>query len=192
MADLQRQALGTFFRALIDFVEARGLTAEVRAKVSPPTAAMFDKPPRDLGFISSAPIDEVEAALGTLVGSDVLCECGLACARPLGWSLVQPMLRIAFRMFGQSPEPIFGNLDMFFSLVIRGIAFSFRRKKGEKSGTVVARFTGEVIPEAAFHVLRGTLLFVFEASGTSGTVGPPQVVETTPAATTVQYLVHWR
>jgi hypothetical protein len=46
-------------------------------------------------------------------------------------------------------------------------------------------------PEAAFHVLRGTLLFVYELSGTVGEVGLPQVVESTPAGVTVSYDVRW-
>lgn len=191
MGDSPRQVLGTFFRAVIDFVEKRGLMAQLREKVSPQTQALIDKPPRPLSFISSEPIDEVQAALGTLAGPEVLRECGLASARPLGWSLLQPMLRMAFQMFGQSPGHIFGNLDMFFSLVVRGISFSFARKKGEKGGTVITRFEGADTPEAAFHLLRGSLEFVFEASGTTGTVGAPEVVESTPAAALVHYRVSW-
>ena len=184
-----RRGLGSFFNAMLDFIEGRGLTAQVRAKVSPETQALIDHPPRALGFIDSLPIDEVEAALATLVPQDVLTECGLACARPLGWSLLKPVLRLAIQFFGQSPEPIFGNLDMFFSLVTSGITFSFERKG--KGGAVLARFAGEGIPDAAFHVLRGTLLFIFEATSTTGTVGAPEVIETTPAATAVRYQVQW-
>jgi hypothetical protein len=64
-------------------------------------------------------------------------------------------------------EPIFGNLDRFFSLVARGIAFAWAPL--EKGGSVTATFEGPDTPEAALHVLRGSLQFVFEASGTTGT-----------------------
>lgn len=184
-----RQGLGTFFHALLGFVEGRALLPQVRAKVSPETQALIDHPPRALGFIDSKPIDEVEEALGTLVPPEVLSECGLACARPLGWSLLQPVLRLAIQFLGQSPEPIFGNLDMFFSLVIKGINFSFERR--EKGGTVLARFAGEAPPAAAFQVRRGTLLFVFEATSTKGSIGEPELVESTPSGTTVRYQVRW-
>src|SRR6266478_10185391 len=80
-----------------------------------------------------------------------------------------------FVVFGQSPEPIFANLDRFFSMVTRGITFSWQ--PGEKCGAVLTRFDGEGTPGAAFHVLRGTLLFAYELSGTVGEVGMPQVVE---------------
>ena len=54
------------------------------------------------------------------------------------------------------------------------------------------RFDGEGTPDAAFHVLRGTLIFVYEVSGTVGEVGMPEVVESTPAGVTVRYDVRWQ
>jgi hypothetical protein len=189
MENAPRQGLGTFFRALIDFVDEKGLREQVRGKVSAETRALIDKFPRPMSFLPSKPIDEVEAALLELTNADVLVECGLAVARPLGWSLLQPVLRIAFQFLGQSPEPIFSNLDRFFSLVTRGIEFSWER--GEKGGNVLARFDGPDTPEAAFHVLRGSLTFAFEASGTSGTVTAPELVESTPFEAVVRYRVSW-
>jgi len=81
------------------------------------------------------------------------------------------------------------NLDRFFSMVTRGITFSWQ--PGERCGAVLTRFDGEGTPGAAFHVLRGTLLFAYELSGTVGEVGMPQVVESTPAGVTVRYDVRW-
>jgi hypothetical protein len=189
MIESPRQGLGTFFRALVDFVEQRQLLSKVREQVSPETRAMIDHPPRALSFIPSTSIDEIEVALEKVAGQETLVECGLACARPLGWSLIQPVLRMAFQLFGQSPEAIFGNLDRFFSLAVRGISFGYEAQG--KGGTVMARFDGDDTPAAAFHVLRGTLIFVFEASGTTGEVDPPEMVESTPAGVTVRYRVRW-
>ena len=189
METAPRQGLGTFFRSLIDFVEEKGLREQVRGLVSPQTQALIDKYPRPMSFLPSTPIDEVESALLKLTSADVCVECGLAVARPLGWSLLQPVLRIAFQFLGQSAEPIFSNLDRFFSLVTRGISFSWDREG--KGGTVLARFDGPDTPEAAFHVLRGSLLFAFEASGTTGTVTAPEVVESTPFEAVVRYRVSW-
>jgi hypothetical protein len=174
----------------MDFVDKRGLREQVRAEVSPGTRAVIDAPPRSLSFIPSAPIDEIESVLQRIAGNKALAECGVACARPLGWSVLQPVIRMAFTLFGQSPEPIFSNLDRFFALVTRGISFSW--EPGEKGGLVLARFAGEGTPDAAFHVLRGTLLFVYEVSGTVGEVESPQVVESTPAGVTVRYAVRWK
>jgi|1186.fasta_scaffold34400_2 hypothetical protein len=190
MIDAPRQGLGQFFGALMEFVDARGLREQVRAAVSPPTQQVIDHPPRALSFIPSTPIDEIETALQKLAGNDALIECGIACARPLGWTLLQPVLRMAFTLFGQSPEPIFSNLDRFFSMVTRGITFSWQ--SGEKGGSVLARFAGEGTPDAALHVLRGTLIFVYEVSGTVGEVGPPVTVDTSPEGTSVRYDVRWK
>jgi len=49
-----------------------------------------------------------------------------------------------FVVLGQSPEPIFANLDRFFSMVTRGITFSWQ--PGEKCGAVLTRFDGEGNP----------------------------------------------
>src|SRR5437763_17107583 len=107
MAPALRQGLGSFFRALMDFVDERGLREQVRSAVAPETRAVIDAPPRALSFIPSAPIDEIESVLQKLAGNDALAECGVACARPLGWTMLQPVIRLAFMMFGQSPEPSF-------------------------------------------------------------------------------------
>ena len=116
MEGAPRQGLGSFFRALMDFVDQRGLRQQVRAGVSDTTRATIDDPPRVLSFIPSTPIDDIESVLQKLVGDDGLAECGIACARPLGWTMLQPIIRMAFMVFGQSPEPIFANLDRFFSI----------------------------------------------------------------------------
>jgi hypothetical protein len=89
-----------------------------------------------------------------------------------------------------SPEPIFSNLDRFFSLITRGISFEWNRTG--KSGTVTARFEGPDLPEAPLHVLRGSLQFAFEVTTTTGSVSAPEIVEATPERTTVLYRVEWR
>jgi hypothetical protein len=190
MAEAPRQGLGSFFRALMGFVDERGLRDQIRGLVSEQTRAAIDHPPPALRFMPSTPIDEIEAALQKLAGNEALVECGIACARPLGWSLLQPVIRMAFTLFGQSPEPIFANLDRFFSVVTRGITFSWTQDG--KGGTITARFAGQGTPQAAFHVLRGTLRFVYELSGTVGEVGPPEVLESTPDCVTMRYDVRWK
>lgn len=190
MAEPLRQGMGSFFRALVQFVDQRGLREQVRSRVSEETRATIDSPPPALKLIPSKPIDEVEVALQKIAGNETLAECGIACARPLGSSLLQRIVRMAFTLFGRSPEPIFGNLDRFFSLVTRGITFSW--EPSEKSGVVAAHFAGPATPEAAFHVLRGTLQYVYELSGTVGEVGLPRVGEGSPAGVTVRYDVRWK
>ena len=190
MLDAPRQGLGSFFRALLDFVDERGVRARVRELVSAETRELIDKPPRPLAFIASTPIDEIETALQKLLGNAALVDCGVACARPLGWTMLQPVLRIAFQLLGQSPEPIFSNLERFFSLVTRGIHFAWEGQ--DQGGMVLARFEGPDTPQAAFHVLRGTLLFVYEVTCTQGEVGPPELIESAAEGCAVRYAIRWK
>ena len=191
IAEAPRQGVGSFFRALVGFVDEKGLRTPVWEAVSPETRALIDDPPRPLAFIPSKPIDEIEAALHRITSEQVLVDCGLACARPLGWSLLAPVLHVAFTLFGPSPAPILGNLDRFFSLVTRGISFQWSESEPDRSGIVTATFQGDGTPEAAYHVLRGSLLFAFEVCGIVGQVGPPEVVESSPSASVVRYAVKW-
>jgi hypothetical protein len=185
-----REGLGRFFSAVLAFVDAKGLRTDVTARVSPATRAMMVKPPRALSFMPSSAIDEVEQAIGELRGSELLVEMGLVVAMQLGGTMILPVLRMAFSLFGQTPAAGFAHLDRFFALVTRGIAFSYE-PRGEHEGMVSARFSGESIPDAAYHVLRGTLLYVFEIAGRAGKVDPHELVETSPAGTTVRYAVRW-
>src|SRR5437899_5632698 len=166
MEGAPRQGLGSFFRALMDFVGERGLREQVRASVSATTRATIDDPPRVLSFIPSTPIDDIESVLQKLVGDDGLAECGMACARPLGWTLLQPIIRMAFMVFGQSPEPIFANLDRFFSMVTRGITFSWQ--PGDKGGSVLTRFAGEGTPEPGLPCAQRHLAICLRTVGTGG------------------------
>ena len=170
-----RQALGSFFISILKWVDAKKLREEVRARVSPETQALFERAPGLLSWIPSTPIDEVETAIGELAGKQALHELGLVTARGLGGSMIQPVIRAAFFLFGETPDTAFGNLDRFFTLATRGLSFSYQPKV-PGVGVVEARFAGSGTPPAAFEVLRGALAFVFEVSGPSGVVDPPEVV----------------
>ncbi len=97
---------------------------------------------------------------------------------------------MAFLLLGQTPAVVFENLDRFFALVTRGITFSYMADS-PRAGVVVARFDGPDTPEAAYHVLQGSLHFIFELCGVSGEVGPGDVSESTPAGASVHYRVRW-
>ena len=190
MTDAPRQGLGNFFHAVTDFLADRSLREPVLALVSEETRQLVATPPRGFAFIGSKPIDEIEAAIQQLEGPQALVDLGVFCAKRLGGTLIQPVLRAAFYLLGERPEAAFGNLDRFFSLVTRGILFRWK-PEGDTSGTVEAWFSGPGTPEAAFHVLRGTLMYVFEIVGRPGTVHPPQVVEATPSGSRVWIKVQW-
>ena len=189
-SDAPRQGLGTFFRNIVDFIEEQGKKAEVLERVSPETRALCDDPPGRLSWVPSVHIDELESAFLAVAGREQTVELGRACSRNLATTVVRPVLRMAFLLLGQTPASVFENLDRFFAMVTRGINFTFTADS-DRTGVVVARFDGSGTPEAAFHVLRGSLQFIFELCGVSGEVGPAQVAESTPAGASVRYQVRW-
>lgn len=190
--DTDRQALGAFFRALLDFVKEKGLFEQVGAKVSPATREKMLKPPSPLSWLESRPIDEVETALGELGGRPLLVEFGLVSARAFGGSMIQPVIRAAFLLFGETPASAFSSLDNFFTLATRGLSFRWRPITANE-GVVEARFNGADTPLAAFHVLQGSLQFVFEISGArGGEVDPAEIITGAPAGVSVaRYRVRW-
>jgi len=189
-SDAPRQGLGTFFRNILDFIEEHGKKAEVLERVSPRTRALCDEPPGWLSWVPSVHIDELESAFLSVAGREETVELGRACSRNLGTTVVRPVLRMAFLLLGQTPAAVFENLDRFFALVTRGINFTYTADS-DRTGVVVACFDGPGTPEAAFHVLQGSLEFIFELCGVSGEVGPAQVAESTPVGATVRYRVRW-
>ena len=189
-SDAPRQGIGTFFRHIVEFISKHDRKDEVLERVSPQTRALFVKPPGWLAWVPSVHIDELEAAFLSVAGRGATVDMGRACSQNLGTTIVQPVLRIAFLLLGQSPAVIFENLDRFFSLVTRGISFSYA-SNSPRSGTLLARFDGPDTPEAAFHVLQGALQFIFELCGISGEVGAAEVIESSAAGASVRYLVHW-
>lgn len=190
--DTARQGLGAFFRTLLDFIKEKGLYEQVLAKVSADTREKMLKPPSPLSWMDSGAIDEVQTAVGELGGRQLLVEFGALSARAFGGSMIQPVIRAAFLLFGETPAAAFANLDNFFTLATRGIAFKWRQVT-EKEGVVEARFAGADTPSAAFHVLQGSLHFIFEISGAKdGQVDPAEVVTgASPGATLVRYHVRW-
>jgi hypothetical protein len=185
-----RQAVGSLFRSLIDFLYSRGLFEKVRGRVSAATRARMDHPPFLLSWIPSDAIDEIESALLEVAGREVLLELGLYLARNQGRTVVQPLLQMALSMFGQTPAALLSHLDWFFGVTTRGIDFAWE-PLGDSAGIVRARFHGAGVPAAAYDVLEGTLRFVPELCKRKGAVerGP---LETEDAGTTTAvYRVSW-
>jgi hypothetical protein len=189
-SEAPRQGIGSFFRNIVDFIEERGRKAEVLERVSPQTRALWEKPPGWFSWVPSVHIDELESAFLAVAGRGQTVELGRVCSQSLGTTVVRPVLRMAFLLLGQTPAVVFENLDRFFSMVTRGITFTYTGDSPQ-SGVVVARFDGPDTPEAAYHVLQGSLQFIFELCGVSGEVGPAQVAESTPVGATVRYRVRW-
>jgi len=185
-----REYLGAPVRITLDLIAKRGLTGRIREKASPQVARVIDKPPWPLAWVDSRVLDELEALLLELAGRDACVELGLLAGRNLGGGMIAPVLRMAMVLFGRSPGTVFGNLDRFYSMVMRGVSFSYEPTSAT-SGVVVARAQGPGVPAAMFDVTRGNLSYVFELCGVSGTVEPPKVVRHDETGAEVRLAVRW-
>lgn len=183
-----RAGMGSFLRAILEFLDQEGLREQVRARVSPETSRLMQAPPWPLAWVDARHIDEIEVALHRLLGAAGCADLGMFVARRLGAGFVQPVIRAAFFLFGEEPPSIFSNLDRFFMLMTRGIAFA-SRPLDQKTWVIEATLAGGDVPAAALHVLRGSLQYVFELTSSRGQVGGAEIRRQTAGSTVVAFQV---
>jgi len=97
-----------------------------------------------------------------------------------------PVLNAIFAVLGRSPDAVFRNLNLCFSLATKGISFAYVAG-GREGKHVVAHFRGPGTPEAAWHALRGALMHAYDVSGTVGAIGEPVKVTENDQGITLRY-----
>ena len=185
-----RGYLGSAFRVAVEFIDQRGCATQVKEKVSPSTADLIDKPPFPFAWMPAAAMDELESALSMVAGRDACFDLGMTAGRKLGGSVIQPVLKMATALFGNTPATVFQNLERFYSMVLKGMTFEYEAT-GPKSGVVRARAEGPHVPAALFDVTRGNLSYVFELCGVKGTVSPPQDIHCDERRGEARYKIEW-
>jgi hypothetical protein len=186
----ERGYLGSAFRVAVDFVQQRGCSALVKQKVSPATAELIDKPPFPFAWMPAVAMDELQSALSAVAGREACVDLGITAGRKLGGSVIQPVLKMATALFGNTPATVFQNLERFYSMVLKGITFEYQ-VVGPKEGLIRARVDGANVPAALFDVTRGNLTYVFELCGVNGTVGAPEELRCDNAGGQARYKVQW-
>jgi len=184
-----RGCLGTVYRVTIDFLTERGLLEEVKAKVSPGARKMLEKPPFAFAWQDAAPLEEIEKVLHAR-SPELVADLGHAAGRQLSGTLVAPVLKMALSMFGQTPGSMFGHLDRFFSMVVKGFSFEYQ-PGSEKDGTVLARIDGGGIHHSIFEQIRGNLRTIYDLCNAKGFVGAPQVVRHDSGGAEIRLPVRW-
>ena len=177
-----------FFRAILSFLDARSLTLQVRERVSEPTRWVMDRPPWIGRWLPSLPVDEIESALFDLGGAQLNVDLGRYAAEQMVHKRLTPVVNAIFAVLGRSPESVFRNLNLCFSLATRGISFAYVAG-GSEGKHVAAHFRGQGTPEAAWHALRGALMHAFILTGARGAIGEPVKVAETEQGVTVRYPV---
>jgi hypothetical protein len=186
----ERGYLGSAFRVAVDFVHQRGCTALVKQRVSATTAELIDKPPFPFAWMPAAAMDELQSALSTVGGREACVDLGVTAGRKLGGSVIQPVLKMATALFGNTPATVFQNLERFYSMVLKGMTFEYEAV-GPKEGLIRARVEGANVPAALFDVTRGNLSYVFELCGVNGTVSAPEDIRCDSAGGQARYKVQW-
>jgi len=190
VANDPRGYLGSAFRVAVEFLDQRGCSTQVKQKVSPSTADLIDKSPFPFAWMPAMAMDELESALSMVAGREACVDLGMTAGRKLGGSVVQPVLKMATALFGNTPATVFQNLERFYSMVLKGMRFDYE-STGPKSGIVRARAEGPHVPAALFDVTRGNLSYVFELCGVQGTVSPPEDIRCDHSHGEAQYKVQW-
>lgn len=185
-----RGYLGSAFRVAVDFLHQRGCAALVKDKVSAITAELIDKPPFPFAWMSAAAMDELQSALSAVAGREACVDLGITAGRKLGGSVIQPVLKMATVLFGNTPVTVFQNLERFYSMVLKGMKFEYEAV-GPKEGVVRVRASGADVPAALFDVTRGNLTYVFELCGVTGSVGAPQEIRRDADGDLAWYKVQW-
>ena len=183
--------IGHAFRSLLAFLDERDLREAVLARVPPEAAETMQNPPWMLAWVDSFAVDELERALGEIAGPPMLVELGLYLARGQGRKLVQPLLHTALSLLGQTPASVYGRLDWLYSLTVKGLELAWLPGTGS-AGIVELRCAGPSVPEAAYHVVEGTLRFVLELCDRPGEVDRFELVSATPSGSVVRFAVRWQ
>jgi hypothetical protein len=190
VADDPRGYLGSAFRVAVEFLDQCGCSTQVKQRVSPSTAELIEKPPFPFAWMPAVAMDELESALSTVAGRQACVDLGMTAGRKLGGSVIQPVLKMATALFGNTPATVFQNLERFYSMVLKGMTFGYEAT-GPKSGIVRARAEGPRVPDALFDVTRGNLTYVFELCGVKGTVSPPEDIRCDERCGEARYKIEW-
>ena len=189
MSEEQRACLGSVYRIAADFLKERGLTEAVISQLPPESRRMIERPPFSFGWQDYKPLEEIEKTLYAR-SPELPADLGRAAAQHFSGTIVAPVIKLAATLFGSTPESIFGNLDRFFSIVIRGFSFRYE-PHSPLNGRVIVTIKGGPVHPAIFQQLRGNLHVTYEVCTTTGMVGEPEVLRSDASGAEVAYAVQW-
>ncbi len=184
-----RGCLGAVYRITNDFLAQRGLLDEVKAKLSPESRRVLEKLPFPFAWQPGAPLEEIEQVL--YAKSPALpYDLGFAAAKFLSGNVVAPVFKMALSLFGQTMETIFGNLDRFYSMVVRGFNFRYE-PSGAKQGTIFVKISGGPAHPSLFLQLKGNLHMMYGLVGVTGTIEDPAVLRSDDTGADISLAVRW-
>lgn len=190
MAHENRGALGIVYRVTNDFLVEKQVLDDVKAGLSPDSRKILDKLPFSFAWQPNAPLEEIEKLLYAK-SPKLAADLGFYAAKFLSGSVVAPVFKMALSLFGRTPDAIFGNLDRFFSMVVRGFTFRYEGE-GEKNGRVVVTIAGGPVHPSLFQQIRGNLLMMYGIIDADGTVDEPVVLRSDATGAEIALPVAWK
>src|SRR6266478_6497798 len=92
--------------------------------------------------------------------------------------------------FAQTPATMFGHLDRFFSMAVRGFGFQYE-PSGASAGVVQVRIEGGPVHRSLFEQVRGNLMTVYDLCKVKGTVGLAEVLRHDETGAEIRMAVSW-
>jgi hypothetical protein len=191
MPEDTRAAVGSVYKLTVEFLNKRGLMDKVKAKASPELKKLLEKPPFAFAWHSMSELEEIERILYTMADGSQLCaDLGYAAASQLSGGMVEPVFRMAMSLFGKTPATLMGNLDRFYSMVVRGFSFEYEARS-PKDGVVTAQIAGGGVHESLFQQIRGNLRIMIEICGAKGIIGEVEVMRHNEDGAKIRVPVRW-
>ena len=189
MTEPSRACLGAVYRITNDFLVERNLRDEVLAKLPPQSRRVLEKPPFVFAWQDGRALEEIEEILYAK-SPQLPADLGFAAAKFLSGNVVAPVFKMAVVLFGQSMETIFGNLDRFYSMVVRGFSFRYE-PSGAQQGTIFVTISGGRAHPSLFRQLQGNFLMMYTLCDAKGVVEEPVVLRSDDAGAEISLAVHW-
>lgn len=189
MSDEARACLGSVYRITADFLKKRELTTEIVAQLPGESRSVIEKPPLPFAWRDYRPLEDVEKALYAK-SPGLAADLGRAAAQYLSGTVIAPVFRLAVSLFGSTPDGLFGHLDRFYAMVVRGFSFRYE-PTGPKQGSVIATIKGGPVHASVFQQIRGNLHIIYELCSVNGTVGEPAVLRSDAAGAEIALPVRW-
>jgi hypothetical protein len=184
-----RAVIGTVYRITAEFLDERGLTTEVKEKLSAASRKVLEKPPFPFAWQDYTALEEIEQILYAK-SPQLAADLGFAAAKLLSGSMIAPVLKAATSLFGATPDSFFNNLDRFFAMVVRGFSFTYE-SQGQKRGRVVAKISGGRPHPSLFQQLKGNLAILYPIAGATGVVDEPVLLGSDESGAEIALGVRW-
>jgi hypothetical protein len=172
---VRSEGSGLLVRTYRSAIEELGLTAAVRARLSPACAQLLDEPPLPMAWVPGEWFSELLLALESVTGRAGCRRLGYLGARTGAGGVLAPLVRTSVVSFGATPATFLGRMGTLSTVLVRGITFAFT-PDGPRAGTLTLRYPVPV-SAAVFASWEGACGFVLEVSGCNGEVSEAQLAE---------------